>query len=108
MPPIRCIIRIGRIGSGGMQRVTSREFQRNFGRFQNEALKAPLSITRNGRDRLVVLSVEEYERLKRRDRQALAVQELSDTEIEAIAQAEPPPEAAQYDYELAKGRGADS
>ena len=91
-----------------MQRVASGEFQRNFGRFQDEALKAPLSITRNGRDRLVVLSVEEYERLKRRDRQALAVQELSDAEVEAIAQAEPPPEAARYDYELAGGHGADS
>ena len=76
-----------------MQRVTSREFQRNFGRFQDEALKSPLSIARNGRDRLVVLSIEEYERLKRRDRRALLVEELSDAEIEAIRRAEPPPEA---------------
>ncbi len=51
-----------------MRRSTSREFQRNFGRFQDEALKSPLSITRNGRDRPVILSVDEYERLKRRDR----------------------------------------
>ena len=61
-----------------MQRVTSREFQRNFGRCQDEALKEPLAITRNGRDRLVILSFDEYERLKRRDRQALAVEDLSD------------------------------
>lgn len=71
-----------------MQRVTSREFQRNFGRFQDEALKSPLSITRNGRDRLVILSFEEYERLKRRDRRALAGEELSDAELEAISKAE--------------------
>ena len=63
-----------------MQRVTSREFQRNFGRFQDEALKAPLSITPNGRERLVILSAEEYTRLKRRDRQAIAVENLSDAE----------------------------
>lgn len=83
-----------------MQRVTSREFQRNFGRFQDEALKAPLSITQNGRERLVILSAEEYTRLKRRDRQAIAVENLSDVDIEAILRAEPPAEAAQYDHEV--------
>lgn len=83
-----------------MQRVTSREFQRNFGRFQDEALRAPLSITRNGRERLVLLSVEEYARLKRRDREALFVEELSEAEIEAIRHAEPSADAAQYDHEL--------
>ena len=90
-----------------MQRITSREFQRNFGRFQDEALRAPLWITRNGRDRLVILSVDEYERLKRRDRQALAVEELSDREIEAIQSAEPPTEAARYDCELTTAHGVD-
>ena len=83
-----------------MQRITYREFQRNFGRFQDEALRAPLSITRNGRERLVLLSVEEYARLKRRDREALFVEELSETEIEAIRRAEPSADAAQYDHEL--------
>ncbi len=39
-----------------MQSVSAAEFQRNFGRYQDEALNQPLSITRNGRDRLVVLS----------------------------------------------------
>jgi prevent-host-death family protein len=51
-----------------MLTVSAAEFQRNFGRYQDEALKQPVSITRNGRDRLVVLAVEEYQRLKRRDR----------------------------------------
>ena len=60
-----------------MQRVGSREFQRNFGHFQDEALRPPLSITRNGRDRLVLISVAEYERLKSRGRLALAVEKLS-------------------------------
>jgi uncharacterized repeat protein (TIGR03843 family) len=36
-----------------------------------------VTITRNGRDRLVVLSVEEYARLKRRDRQALGLDEFT-------------------------------
>jgi len=91
-----------------MQRVGSREFQRNFGHFQDEALRSPLSITRNGRDRLVLMSVAEYERLKSRDRQVLAVEELSSAEVEAIRRAEPPAEAARYDGELMAGHGADT
>jgi prevent-host-death family protein len=43
-----------------MLTVSAAEFQRNFGRYQDEALKQPLSISRNGRERLVVLAVEEY------------------------------------------------
>jgi len=91
-----------------MQRVTSREFQRNFDRFQDEALLSPISITRNGTERLVLLSVDEFERLKQRDRQALAVEELSDAEIEAIRTAEPPAEAARYDDELTGRHGGNT
>ncbi len=91
-----------------MQRVTSREFQRDFGRFQDGALKAPLSITQNGRERLVILSAEEYTRLKRRDRQAIAVENLSDADIDAILRVEPPAEAARYDHELTAVRDADT
>ena len=73
-----------------MRRVTSRAFQRDFARIQDEALNSPVSITRRGRDWLVILSFKEYQRLKRRDRRMLAVEELSDAEIEAISKAEPP------------------
>jgi len=69
-----------------MLTVSAVEFQRNFGRYQDEALKQPVSITRNGRDRLVVLSVEEYHRLKRRDRAVFKTEDLSQTEIDAITE----------------------
>jgi len=69
-----------------MLTVSAVEFQRNFGRYQDEALKQPVSITRNGRDRLVVLAVEEYQRLKRRDRDVLKTEELGEAEIKAITQ----------------------
>ena len=91
-----------------MQQITSHEFQRSFGHFQDEVLKAPFSITRNGRERLVILSAKEYARLKRRDQRAIAVENLSDVEIEAILRAEPPAEAAQYDHELAAACDADT
>ena len=71
-----------------MLTVSAAEFQRNFGRYQDEALKQPLSITRNGRDRLIVLAVEEYERLKRRDRRVFKTAELTESELQAIASTE--------------------
>lgn len=57
-----------------MQRVASREFQQSFGHFLDDALRSPFSITRNGRDRLVLMAVAEFERLKGRDRRVLAVE----------------------------------
>jgi PHD/YefM family antitoxin component YafN of YafNO toxin-antitoxin module len=83
-----------------MLTVSAAEFQRNFGRYQDEALKQPLSITRNGRDRLVVLAVEEYQRLKRRDRVVRLTEDLSEAEIEAIAKTEMDPRHNHLDAEL--------
>lgn len=61
--------------------VTSADFQRNIGRFQDEALKKPVVITKNGRPRTVLISAEEYERLKRRDRSTSSTGETSDRPV---------------------------
>jgi prevent-host-death family protein len=82
-----------------MLTITSADFQRNFGRYQDEAIKEPIAITRNGRERLVVLSTQEYQRLKRRDRRVMGPAEFTAADLEAIRQAEPPPEAAAFDDE---------
>ncbi len=47
------------------------ELVRQFAHFSDIALAQPVIVTRNGRPRNVLISVEEYERLKRRDQQAL-------------------------------------
>jgi PHD/YefM family antitoxin component YafN of YafNO toxin-antitoxin module len=83
-----------------MLTVSAAEFQRNFGRYQDEALKQPLSITRNGRDRLVVLAVEEYQRLKRRDRVVRLTEDLSAAELAAIGKTEMDPRHDHLDDEL--------
>ena len=70
-----------------MRRIASGEFQPNSGRIQDEAFKAPPVITRNGRYRLVILSINGYMRLKRRDQRAIAVENLSDAGIDAIRHA---------------------
>ena len=83
-----------------MQTTTSGDFHRKIGHFQERALVEPIMVTRNGRNRVVLISADEYYRLKRLDRVALAVSELSDEELAAIAAAEVPAEFAHLDEEL--------
>jgi prevent-host-death family protein len=78
-------------------KVTSGAFQRAFGHYREIALQTPVSITNHGRDSLVLLSASEYERLRRLDRRVIRPWELSDAELQEIAEAEPPPEAAKFD-----------
>jgi len=65
-------------------RVTASEFQKSFGAISDAALKEPVTITKQGRDHLVVLAADEYKRLKRRDRKVYAAGELSDELFEAL------------------------
>lgn len=81
-------------------RVTTAEFIKGYGALADKALTEPVTITKNGRDRLVVVSVEEYERLRRRDRRAFRAEELSEADIALIAKGEMAPEHALLDEEL--------
>lgn len=81
-------------------RVRTADFIKNYGSLADKALLEPITITKNGRDRLVVLSAGEYERLKRRDRIVIRAGELTKEEIVQIAQAEVPAEHADLDEEL--------
>jgi len=83
-----------------MKDIPSGTLQRQSGAIQDQALKEPIGITRNGRRRLVMLSVEEYERLKRRDREVVRPEELDAADIERIAETEPAADAAAFDHEL--------
>lgn len=74
-----------------MVRVSSTQFGKEVGRFQDLALGQPVVVTRNGRDRTVMISAEEYQRLKRRDRQVFAAGELPEEMIEAVARSEMDP-----------------
>ena len=80
--------------------VTAAEFQRKLGTFQDTALTQPVVITKNGRERTVLISVEEYHRLKRRDRRAVPVGALTDREVEAIRNAKVPDEYEHLNAEL--------
>jgi hypothetical protein len=81
-------------------RVTTAEFIKGYGALADKALIEPVTITKNGRDRLVVVSAEEYERLRRLDRRAFRAEELSEADIALIAKTEMAPEHAHLDEEL--------
>jgi PHD/YefM family antitoxin component YafN of YafNO toxin-antitoxin module len=83
-----------------MERISSGDLQRRIGQIQDMALVQPVTITNNGRDRLVMMAVEEYRRLKRRDREVLGVEDFTQVDVEALRNAEPPPEAALFDHEM--------
>jgi len=80
--------------------VSAAEFHRNIGKYQDIALTRPVAITKNGRERTVLLSAEEYSRLKRRDRRVLSAGDLSELQIEAVRKAEVPAQFAALDKEL--------
>lgn len=46
-----------------MTRVTATEFKNNIGAFSDAAMREPVIITSHQRDRLVLLSADEYRRL---------------------------------------------
>ena len=83
-----------------MMKVSAAEFQRNIGRYQDLALTQAVAVTRNGRERTVLISVEEYERLKRRDRQVLRPEDFSEEDIAALEQTRAPESTKAFDSEL--------
>ncbi len=79
--------------------VSSAELLKAYGRIAEAALREPVSITHHGRERLVLMSTSEYQRLKRNDRVALSVWELSEEDIGALRTSAAPPETAQFNDE---------
>ena len=73
-----------------MVKVTASEFQRSFGKLSDMALKEAIAITKQGREHLVLVSAEEYARLKRRDRKVGLAGELSDEWLDAVRKARVP------------------
>ena len=83
-----------------MKKVSAAEFQRNIGRYQDVALTEPVAVTRNGRERTVLISVEEYERLKRRDRQVLRPEDFTEEDLAALEMTRAPDSTKVFDPEL--------
>lgn len=83
-----------------MIKVSAAEFQRNIGRYQDMALVQPVAVTSNGRERTVMISIEEYNRLKQRDRQVLELADFTDHDITALETTRAPESSKAFDHEL--------
>lgn len=67
--------------------VTAQEVVRQFGRYSDLALQSPVVVTRHGRARTVMISADEYARLKRRDREVLDFARLEGDQRDALVAA---------------------
>src|SRR6202044_1909465 len=98
---IMCILRtIHTMSTDDSVTVSAAEFHRNVGVYQDIALTKPVAITKNGRERTVLLSAEEFHRLKRRDRRVILTGELTGRQVEAIRTAKVPDKYTNLDDEL--------
>ncbi len=89
------------VGDRLMLKGPAGEFQRHIGRYQDLALTQPVAVTRNGRERTVMISAEEYHRLKRRDRLVMGLEDFCEADIAALEATRAPETAKAFDDELA-------
>jgi prevent-host-death family protein len=80
--------------------VNSTEVQADFGRYEAAAQSDPVLVMKEGRPHVVILSAAEYARLRRLDREVLAVTELTEDDIAAIERARIPDEHRYHSDQL--------
>ncbi len=68
-------------------KVTTAEFIKNFGTLADKALAEPLTITKHGRDRFVLVEAAEFERMERRSRKVVPLASFTDEELNLIKKA---------------------
>ena len=73
-----------------MDATPAAEVQKKFGFYQDAAIKAPVLISKNGRPKTVLLSYEEFVRLRDRDRRVYELADLPDHLANAILDARVP------------------
>jgi prevent-host-death family protein len=74
-----------------MPTINASEFQKRVGEFSDIARREPVMVTRHGRASLVLLSAEDYERLRvieERSTRVLRTTDLPDETIEAMRTAD--------------------
>jgi len=64
--------------------VTAAAISKNFGAYQDAAVRDPVIITKNGRPRTVLLAYEDYLRLMRRERRVELTGTLTEDDLAAV------------------------
>jgi PHD/YefM family antitoxin component YafN of YafNO toxin-antitoxin module len=80
--------------------VDNAEFVKNPRRFQVMTDRRSIVLSENGKERYVLIDIDEWNRLCKRDRVALKTTDLSQADIEEIDRSEPAEEAKRFDHEL--------
>ncbi len=68
--------------------ISASDAQKRFGEMVDMALREPVMVQRHGRDVVTMISVDEYKRLRRLERDSLAAHEVDDDTARLIAAAE--------------------
>jgi prevent-host-death family protein len=74
-----------------MPQVSSGDVQKNFGEYRTIAEAEPVHVSHYNKPSVVIVSAEEYARLKKRDKQIMATEDLPESLIEQIAISEMDP-----------------
>lgn len=64
--------------------VTAAAVSKNFGAYQDAAVRDPVIITKNGRPRTVLIAYEDYLRLTKRDRRVELTSALDEADLAAV------------------------
>lgn len=80
-----------------MVQITAVAFQRQFGKFQHQARREPVEITRHGRRELVLLSADHYDWLLAAARRTSRTADAASVVVDAVRRAEMAPEHADLD-----------
>jgi prevent-host-death family protein len=81
-------------------KMTATQFQERPGEALDRSLTSHLVVLKHGRPRNVVMSYEEYDRLMRRDRRVVAVEDLTEQDLDEIASSRMEPGHEHLDAEL--------
>ena len=71
-----------------VSKVPAATISKNFGAYQDDAMREPVVITRNGRPRTVLMAYEDFVRLSKLERSVQLTRELSAEELAAVENAE--------------------
>lgn len=87
-----------------MVKVTSAQLIKQFGRYHDAALREPVTVTKHGRDSVVMLSADEYYRLRpevmEAEERRPVVEEPTVVLLEPIEQVDIPVELVEADEEM--------
>ena len=83
-----------------MREIGSREFTENPVETMNDARYEPVVITEDGKRRLVIMSIEVFDSMRRGSRRVLHVSEMAEEDVKEIADSKMPEGLEHLDKEL--------